>query len=167
MTDESTPIYAGITMPVTGQPSASTPAPLNADDEFERRVQAEVAKRAAGNSDAPASAAGTAVEPPAPVNADTDFDTRVKAVLAASLADMEKKHAGEMAALRAETNQQIAAARASALGPGHLVPEHAGGPGTNIVSSWGQWLQDLSTKGELTTAHLIAAGIHTMNLHEA
>lgn len=162
--DAGTPIYAGLS-----SPAGWTPEPVNADAAFEARVQAETDRRAAAvgiGATAPVSAAGMAVEPPPPVNADTEFDARVKAVLAASLADMERKHAEEMAALRAETNQQIAAARASAAGPGHLVPEHAGGPGTNIVASWGQWLQDLSVKGELTTAHLIAAGIHTMNIHK-
>lgn len=59
-----------------------------------------------------------------------DFDAR--------MAEMEQRHADELAASRS----------VAVVNPGHLVPEHGGGPGLAVRATWSQYDQELALRGE-------------------
>lgn len=94
-------------------------------------------------------------ETPAPINPDlqSDLDARVQEMLDARLSQVESKYQKQIDALK----DQLKDAKAKIIP--HEVPEHGGGPGFEQMSSWGQWLQELSRDGKLTNEHLIATGI--------
>lgn len=48
-----------------------------------------------------------------------------------------------------DMQQQLLASQAGQIAT--TVPEHAGGPGTNVAPTWSQWEQELSRTGQLET----------------
>lgn len=64
---------------------------------------------------------------------------RIKADFEARLAASEARHQEELAAVRSQAAPVL-----------HNVPEHAGGPGTAIRSTWSQYEQELSRSGNWT-----------------
>jgi hypothetical protein len=98
-----------------------------------------------------AGAQGQPVQPPIPLNPTSDIDAKVDALVAAKIADVEAKYSGRIT--------QLEDALRNAAGPGHNVPEHAGGPGLEQAPTWSQYFQELARAGKLTMEHLKQAGM--------
>jgi len=80
-------------------------------------------------------------EPPTWVSADD-----VQKMIDAQLDKVRSDHEAQIAELSAKSDQlqaQLDAARASAV-PITSVPEHSGGPGTEIAPTWSQYEQEKS-----------------------
>lgn len=81
------------------------------------------------------------------------IEAQVEALVAAQLSSIEAKYAARVKALE----DQLEAAQARL--PVNFVPEHAGGPGYEIVGSWGAYHQELARAGKLTPEILLASGM--------
>lgn len=93
---------------------------------------------------------------PSPVNAMANLDEHVQELINAALNTAEAKHAAEISRMRTEFNEALANAR---QGVNHLIPEHAGGPATELAPTWSMFYQELARAGKLTVEHLAAAGL--------
>lgn len=98
---------------------------------------------------------GPGVTNPEPLNpvAPGAIEAQVEALVAAQLSSIEAKYAARVKALE----DQLEAAQARL--PVNFVPEHAGGPGYEIVGSWGLMHQEMARAGTLTPEILAASGM--------
>lgn len=96
-------------------------------------------------------AQGQPVPPPAPVNASAadDLDAKVEALVKAKLSEVEQKYASRITELESALSASRAVTTAA------RVPANAGGVGTDIAPTWGQYLQELANAGKLTVEHLV------------
>jgi hypothetical protein len=100
----------------------------------------------------------TPVEPPEPINSGEgeDLESRLSSLIDQRVQKIQSQYDKKIAALENRYQQQLKAARG--VPPvDHYVPEHAGGAGTDLHPSWGQYYQELSARGELTDAHIRAS----------
>ncbi len=65
----------------------------------------------------------------------------VQAMIDEQLASMRAEHAQEIAGIQVQLDE---ARKAAAGAPVTFVPEHAGGPGTEIAETWSAWEQSLA-----------------------
>jgi hypothetical protein len=87
---------------------------------------------------------------PAPPGA---IEAQVEALVEARISAIESKYASRVKALE----DQLEATQARL--PVNFVPEHAGGPGHEIVGSWGLMHQEMARAGTLTPEILEASGM--------
>src|SRR5260221_10365029 len=65
----------------------------------------------------------------------------VQAMIDEQLASVRAEHAQEIAGIQVQLDE---ARKAAAGAPVTFVPEHAGGPGTEIAETWSAWEQSLA-----------------------
>ncbi len=74
----------------------------------------------------------------------TDFS---QGAVAAQIEAMQADFEARMAAMEERHTAELASVLKQSAPVGHNVPEHAGGPGTAIRSTWSQYEQELARAG--------------------
>lgn len=82
----------------------------------------------------------------------------IERIVAERVSGLVRDYETKLADAEARVTDAIAAAAAATVAAPvtHAIPFNAGGAGTDVHSTWGQYYQELANRGELTDEHVQA-----------